>query len=195
MEKTLSLNWKNNTDFEIGGYTLTMNYEHGGSKIISKDNKFLLMKAENFLKHYTSLDPKEYRRVLELGVYQGGSFVFLDQLLQPEKISAIELSTTPLPALDKYVAANKDRARLYYGTSQDDAEKLRAIVNTDFGGELDLVVDDASHFYEQTKTSFKTLFPLVRQADCTLSKTGAGRFRMSSKTLTILGTPSPPRQI
>ncbi|MFP3608175.1 class I SAM-dependent methyltransferase, partial [Paraburkholderia sp. SIMBA_053] len=25
-----------------------------------------------------------------------------------------------------------------------------------------LVVDDASHFYEQTKTSFKTLFPLVR---------------------------------
>lgn len=162
MEKTISLNWKNNTDFEIGGYTLTMNYEHGGSKITSKDNTFLLMKAEHFLKHYTSLDPKEYRRVLELGVYQGGSFVFLDQLLQPEKISAVELSTTPLPALDKYVAANKDRARLYYGTSQDDAKKLKEIVNADFGGELDLVVDDASHFYEQTKTSFKTLFPLIR---------------------------------
>lgn len=27
---------------------------------------------------------------------------------------------------------------------------------------MDLVVDDASHFYEQTKTSFQTLFPLVR---------------------------------
>jgi cephalosporin hydroxylase len=51
---------------------------------------------------------------------------------------------------------------LHYGVSQDDAKKLKEIVNTDFGGELDLVVDDASHFYEQTKTSFKTLFPLVR---------------------------------
>jgi len=157
-----NLNWKSETDFEMGGYILRMNYEHGGSKLKSEGNEFLLMKAKNFLGHYTSLRPEECRKVLELGVYQGGSFVFLDQLLKPEKISALELSTTPIPALDEYVEKNAGRARLYYGTSQDDVAKLHQIVAEDFGGELDLVVDDASHFYEQTKTSFKTLFPLVR---------------------------------
>lgn len=159
---TTPLNWKSDTDFEIGGYTMCMDYAHGGSKIQSEDHKFLLMKAKNFLCHYTSLAPEECRKVLELGVYQGGSFVFLDQLLKPERISALELSTTPIPALDKYVSDNNNRARLYYGTSQDDVEKLRDIVSRDFDGQLDLVVDDASHFYEQTKTSFMTLFPLVR---------------------------------
>lgn len=162
MRTVESLNWTNDTDFEIGGYTLSMNYEHGGSKIKSVENKFLLMKARDFLEHYLSLDPREYRRILELGVYQGGSFVFLDQMLKPERISALELSTVPIPALDSYVAANEDRARMYYGTSQDNVEELLEIVRRDFGGQLDLVVDDASHFYEQTRTSFKTLFPLIR---------------------------------
>jgi cephalosporin hydroxylase len=156
------LRWKSSTDFVIGGYVMSMDYAHGGSQLKSEGDKFLLMKSKNFLEHYTSLAPEEYRKVLELGVYQGGSFVFLDQLLKPDRISAIELSTTPIPALDKYVSDNKDRARLYYGTSQDDAEKLRDIVRWDFDGQLDLVVDDASHFYEQTKASFMTLFPLVR---------------------------------
>jgi cephalosporin hydroxylase len=156
------LKWESSTSFEIGGYVISMDYVHGGSQIKSENNRFLLMKAKNFLHHYTSLDPKEYKKVLELGVYQGGSFVFLDQLLKPNRMSAIELSTTPIPALDKYVSENEDRLRLYYGTSQDDAEKLTEIVSLDFDGQLDLVVDDASHFYEQTKASFMTLFPLVR---------------------------------
>lgn len=159
---TTPLNWTSLDEFEIGGYTICMDYVHGGSKIKSKDNRFLLMKTKNFLSHYTSLAPEECRKVLELGVYQGGSFVFLDQILKPDKISAIELSTTRIPALDKYVSDNKNRARLYYGTSQDDVEKLREIVSLDFDGQLDLVVDDASHFYKQTKTSFVTLFPLLR---------------------------------
>lgn len=156
------LSWTSNTDFEIGGYNICMNYAHGGSTMNSENHRFVMMKAKNFLEHYTSLVPEECRRVLELGVYQGGSVVFLDQLLKPDRISAIELSTTPIPALDKYISDNADRARLYYGTSQDDVEKLKEIVSRDFDGQLDLVVDDASHFYEQTKTSFMTLFPLVR---------------------------------
>ncbi|MDP5238448.1 class I SAM-dependent methyltransferase [Uliginosibacterium sp. 31-16] len=159
---TTPLNWLNDTDFEIGGYVMALDYAHGGSKVLSNDSRFLMMKAKNFLGHYTSLVPEECRKILELGVYQGGSFVFLDQLLKPDRISAIELSTNPIPALDKYISDNSDRARLYYGTSQDDVEQLREIVGRDFDGHLDLVVDDASHFYEQTKTSFKTLFPLVR---------------------------------
>ncbi|WP_321845004.1 class I SAM-dependent methyltransferase [Paraburkholderia bannensis] len=156
------LDWKSESDFEIGGYTIRLSYVHGGSEAKSSGNEFALMKGKKFLQHYTSLDRMKCRKVLELGVYQGGSFVFLDQLLQPEKISAVELSTTPISALDEYVSKHSSRAKLHYGTSQDDTDRLLEIVREDFGGELDLVVDDASHFYEQTKTSFKTLFPLLR---------------------------------
>jgi hypothetical protein len=156
------LNWKDASSFEIGGYTITSSYAHGGSQRKSSDHDFTIMKTRNFFDHYTVLKSENFKKVLELGVYQGGSFVFLDQFLQPDKFVAVELSTVPIPALDKYITRNGDRTRLYYGTSQDDVAKLNQIVSEDFGGQLDLVVDDASHFYEQTKTSFKTLFPTVK---------------------------------
>ena len=39
---------------------------------------------------------------------------------------------------------------------------MRHIVLGELANELDLVVDDASHAYEETKTSFEVLFPLLR---------------------------------
>ena len=158
----MTLNWISPAAFTIGGYTITCDYALGGSKRQSTDHDFTIMKARNFFDHYTSLIHGNYKKILELGVYQGGSFVFLDQLLKPSRIAGIEISNVPIPGLDKYVAENGDHARLYYGTSQDDVARLRTIVDEDFGGELDLVVDDASHLYELTKASFTTLFPLVR---------------------------------
>lgn len=156
------LNWINDKKFTLGEYSFTLDYEVGGSKRISDDNDFTVMKTRGFFDYYTPLYGGDFKRVLELGVYQGGSFVFLDQLLNPDKISAVELNTAPLPALDKYVSQRADRARIHYGRSQDDVEFLGRMVDEDFGGTLDLVVDDASHFYEPTKAAFKALFPKVR---------------------------------
>jgi hypothetical protein len=43
---------------------------------------------------------------------------------------------------------------------QNDARQLRDIIGTAFGGRpLDLVVDDASHLVEPTRTTFNCLFP------------------------------------
>jgi hypothetical protein len=39
---------------------------------------------------------------------------------------------------------------------------LEDIVRNELANELDLVVDDASHTYEQTKASFEILFPLLQ---------------------------------
>lgn len=158
----MALNWLNGSSFEIGGYTITSDYAFGGSKLKSSDRNFLIMKTGNFFDHYTVLESEGFKKVLELGVYQGGSFVFLDQFLKPEKFSAVELSDVPIPALDKYISENAGRTKLYYGTSQDDVDRLNKIVDDDFGGTLDLVVDDASHLYQQTRTSFATLFPRLR---------------------------------
>jgi hypothetical protein len=156
------LKWLNDATFEMDGYKITLDYEYGGSKRLSKVADFTMMKSRGFLDEYIEHQKEDFRRVLELGVYQGGSFVFLDRLFKPEKISAIELSAFSIPALDVYVNEHSDRARVYYGTSQDDVSRLNRIIEQDFGGELDFVVDDASHFYEPTRTSFKTIFPKVR---------------------------------
>ncbi len=156
------LKWIDETSFEVGGNRITMDYAPGGSKRTSTTNDFTIMKTREFLTHYLDLVGGNYKKVLELGVYQGGSFVFLDSILQPDKISAIEISDVPIPALDGYVAKNKGRAVVHYATSQDDVAALQRIVADDFNGELDLVVDDASHFYEPSRVSFQTLFPKLR---------------------------------
>ena len=156
----MNLNWISDSSFEIGGYTIVMDYQLGGSQRLS-DDSFTIMKTRSFFDHYTVLKERGYENVIELGVYQGGSVVFIDQLLNPKKFSAVELATVPIPSLDRYVAANGDRLNVHYGTSQDDVATLKRIVADDLGGRLDLVVDDASHWYAQTKASFTTLFPLL----------------------------------
>lgn len=156
------INWVDDTTFEIGGQLITLHYEIGGSNRASRSADFTMMKTKDFIDLYLLHANEPFKRVLELGVYQGGSFVFFDQLYRPEKISAIELSNVHVPALDEYVAANAPRAKIHYGTSQDDEVRLAEIIDQDFGGVVDLVIDDASHFYDQTKASFKVAFPKMR---------------------------------
>ena len=50
---------------------------------------------------------------------------------------------------------------VHFSTSQSDRKILEHIVRNELADELDLVVDDASHTYEQTKASFEILFPLL----------------------------------
>jgi hypothetical protein len=180
----VTLNWLSESSFEIGGYTITLHYAHGGSQRKSSDRDFTIMKTRSFFDHYTVLKSEGFKKVLELGVYQGGSFVFLDQFLRPEKFSAVELSDVPIPALDKYISNNAGRTKLHYGTSQDDVDRLNEIVETDFGGTLDLVIDDASHWYEQTKTSFKTLFPKLKAGGLYIIEDWSWSFEAASQDST-----------
>jgi predicted O-methyltransferase YrrM len=121
-----------------------------------------MMKSKPFLDLYLQHVAEQFDHILEVGVYQGGSFVFLDQIFKPKKLSAIELNDIRIPALDEYVEGAGERAKVHYSTSQDDEDKVRFIIERDFDGVLDLVVDDASHFYDQTKSTFKVAFPHLR---------------------------------
>lgn len=162
-KSTSKVIWHDKATFSVGGHRITMDYEYGGSKRKSERSDFTMMKSRSFLDQYLKHEDEGFKRIFELGVYQGGSFVFLNEVFKPKKIAAVELSELPIPALDTYIEAQQGRAKLYYGTSQDNEAKLAEIVESDFGGELDLVVDDASHFYDQTKASFRTLFPKLRR--------------------------------
>jgi cephalosporin hydroxylase len=75
-------------------------------------------------------------------------------------MSAVDIKPQPVVPLLDYIA-DKEGRFVHFSTSQSDRKILEHIVRNDLANELDLVVDDASHTYEQTKASFEILFPLL----------------------------------
>ena len=54
-------------------------------------------------------------------------------------------------------------AHQHYGLNQADRPRLAEVVEEEFGGEpLDLVIDDASHLYEESRATFEVLYPHLR---------------------------------
>lgn len=128
----------------------------------STSEVFTILKSEPYLRVYEDLASTfSPRSILELGIFQGGSYVFLDKLFKPRRMSAVELRPQSVAPLSHYVAEKEGRF-VHFSTSQSDGEILENIVRNELGNELDLVVDDASHTYEQTKASFEILFPLLQ---------------------------------
>ena len=127
----------------------------------STTEAFTIVKNEPYLRVYEELASSfSPRSLLELGIFQGGSYVFLDKLFKPRRMSAVDIGRKPVEPLLDYLSRSENRF-VHFGTSQCDGETLRKIVRGELADELDLVVDDASHTYEETKMSFELLFPLL----------------------------------
>lgn len=155
----MQVNWIDDHRFEIGAYRFTIDVTPGARRRLSTDNDFTLVKTPHFLAMYDSLEPRlTGKKILELGLFEGGSLVFFDQRFQPEKIVGIDIRKEPIAPLERYVAGRGGVVETHYATSQDDEAALAKICREAFGGEIDVVVDDASHLYEQTKKSFDVLF-------------------------------------
>lgn len=105
------------------------------------------------------------RHIFELGIWRGGSCVFFYRLCNANKVVTVDLSEDRVTALDEYRAAHSLQESIVplYGVNQADGERLRSIVSEHFRDEpLDLVIDDASHFLDETRLSFNALFPYLR---------------------------------
>ena len=77
----------------------------------------------------------------------------------------VDIQTDRVKVLDHYLERRSatERVRLYYGTDQQDRQALKSIAHENFKDQpLDLVIDDASHFYEPAKSSLNVLLPLLR---------------------------------
>jgi predicted O-methyltransferase YrrM len=128
---------------------------------LSTSEAFTIAKNEPYLRVYEDLASGfSPRSILELGVFQGGSYIFLDKLFKPRRMSAVEITPKPVEPLLDYLSRTENRS-IHFGISQCDGDKLTQIVLGELADELDLVVDDASHTYEETRASFEILFPLL----------------------------------
>src|SRR2546427_575258 len=148
--------------FFLGGENFVIDMSRKKDRRPSTSEAFTIVKNEAYLRFYELLASTfSPRAILELGIFQGGSYVLLDKLLNPRRMSAVDISPRPVAPLLQYVADKEGRFAHFF-TSQSDRKILEHIVPNELADELDLVVDDASHTYEQTKASFEILFPLLK---------------------------------
>lgn len=93
-------------------------------------------------------------RLLEIGVYQGGSLLMWREYFPKATIFAIDVD----PATLQWNGRIRDCSVTL--VDQGNADELRAFVG-ESGGRFDLVVEDGGHQMRQQITSFNVLFPHV----------------------------------
>lgn len=132
----------------------------------SDADRFFIAKSADLIQLYVELCPAFLgATVVELGIAAGGSTALLSLLAKPRKLIAVELDARPVPALAEFIATRglSDVVHPHYGINQGDRARLVEIIDAELPGErIDLVVDDASHRYDDTRTSFEVLYPRLR---------------------------------
>jgi hypothetical protein len=150
----------------LGDIEFDLIYTLEGLRTESTARRFVLQKSRDMIEWYERhFAATQGRNVLEIGIFKGGSVALFDRLLKPRRMVAIDISKSPVAALNEYIARERAEARLkpYYGVDQTDADRLRAIILEEFQGDgIDLAIDDGCHLLHETRASFDAIFPYVR---------------------------------
>jgi hypothetical protein len=160
----VSIPWVNDGLIDFGDVRVELCLPPALYERETADRHFIVGKNRAMVEDELSvLGDQPVERMVDVGVYKGGSVVLFHKLLAPKKLVAIELNTAPLQPLDDYVARHAKEIVVARGVNQADFGMLSQIVAAEFGNEpLDLVVDDASHLYWETRQTFRALFPRLR---------------------------------
>jgi Methyltransferase domain len=136
------------------------------------DEYFIFYKLKTLVDQYESYfksNPlsKPIKNMIEIGMWDGGSAAFWNEILCPEKLIGIDLlDTGGGKYFNKYLEnlskENNNKIVPYWSTNQSDKIKLKSIITENFGKDaIDLVFDDGSHWYQPTLDSFNTIFPYL----------------------------------
>lgn len=147
--------------------------EIGGTKFIATSlpladvaDEFVIVKPPELVRRYLELFDREHpRRIVELGIKDGGSTALIALAAEPEVFLAADLEPDVPPLLARLIASRDFGSALVtqFGLDQGDRAALTRFVDGHMpGGAIDLVIDDASHILGPTRTSFEVLFPRVR---------------------------------
>jgi predicted O-methyltransferase YrrM len=165
-----SVVWSSDDVFDVGGTTyFVVEFQQPLRALRASHNAangFAIYKSREQVEAFVRL-AASFRgaRIVELGIYEGGSTALLAQLARPERLVAVDITPEPVENLGRFVDVHvmHDRVRPYYGVDQANGARLGAIVAREFSGDpIDLVIDDASHLLAPTRASFEVLFPSLR---------------------------------
>ena len=132
----------------------------------SKQEAIVVLKDRDFLDNIYRplLRELQPERIFEIGFFQGGMPLFLADMVAPEKIVGIDWNP-PTEALQRIIldAQLSDTIKLYGEVPQSDTKQISRILVAEFGDQpLDLIIDDASHEYENSKVCFEQCFGYLR---------------------------------
>ncbi len=145
--------------FHFDGLTFVVN--GAGQKTTPTPDTFALYKSDRTIEFYRELAVRRPRHVLELGMRDGGSMVLWDKLFEPDMLVGLDTRGKPIEALEAY-RADRPHIRTYYGRNPDKRGGIMATRENFPKNGPDLIIDDASHRYEETRTTFENLFPLLQ---------------------------------
>jgi predicted O-methyltransferase YrrM len=192
-----SVDWSSDDGFTVGDTDYSL-VEFGrprrgraGSLAIYKSRQ----QVETFVDLVTAFPGS---RIVELGIKAGGSTALLAQLLHPAKLVAVDIVRGPVRNFEAFLDTHelRDRVRPYYGVDQAAGQRLAHIVAEEFVDEgLDLVIDDASHLLEPTRTSFEVLFSSLRTDGLFVIEDWSWEHAIANKLVLALGPASPTARV
>jgi cephalosporin hydroxylase len=160
------LSWNGNC-FSIGEYRFQTIEQLSDLFTLKAENGFVVGKPRIHVEKYAELLTRDrFSNIFEVGILRGGSTVFFGELVRPDRLVAIDLSKKPAAQLEEYIRGSHktETIRTFYGVDQADRNRLAEIYRTEFhDADLDLVVDDASHYLAESRATFNYLFPKLRE--------------------------------
>lgn len=158
------LEWSSEDKFSISGVNFVATVDpqiyHAQT---SEELNFLLVKSREMIEcELDAVQNIDVINVVDIGIWQGGSVALFDLVFAPRKLVALEYSNRELLPLDNYISSRGrlGNVSLYKGVNQGDGNQVERIMKKEFNEEpIDLVIDDASHFYDETRASFDVLSP------------------------------------
>jgi len=172
--------WISETRFVVDG--LEFAGDLGSYQELTTPERLVILKDSRLLRQYLEFfAPHQTKNIFEYGIWQGGSPIFYGWATDANKVVAIDHLDKDMPpgalsdparardyknpALDEILRRHSltERVKLHFSVSQDNRAAVSEILDREFAGEpLDLVIDDASHYYEHSRTSFEIAFPRLR---------------------------------
>lgn len=158
------LTWHDQHSFSLRNYEFTVDLSWV-DRAKSNDHKFVIVKNKVYIDSYFEQLNSSFKNIVEVGFFEGGSSVFLDLFYAPDKLVCVDRRTEVLLPIEKYINDNSrsDHFKMIYGFDQGDNARWSDLLDQEFGDDkLDLIVDDASHQYHLTRSTFSSLFPKLR---------------------------------
>ena len=157
------MKWVNDDDFIVDSLSFHSSMRDYVTQTTAE--RIHILKNRAFLDYYDRLlAGRKVERMLEIGIWEGGSLLLFAHATDIPRISAIDIRN-PSEAITRHLEAHnlQDRVHIHYGVSQGDKASVLQALGKDHGDQLlDLVIDDASHKYDLTKAAFETAFPRLR---------------------------------
>jgi len=152
--------WMGNDRCTLDGVPFEYGRANYANLITTAERVWVLKPGTFFDQYDLFLRGSQPQRLLELGIFQGGSALLLADRWDKARMAALDIKPEN-PAVIEHARRFHfdDRLSFHYGVSQDDEARVLAVIDAKLNGSPDMVIDDASHYYSHSRRSFEIVFP------------------------------------